>query len=227
MATTVRTPPGAEPAPELPAAPAPDTAPLGKRERTKAENRQAILDAARIVFAELGYGETTVRDIVRRTGLASGTFYNYFKSKEEVFQALMDASALRMRPRIRAERIRAADFEHFVSGTFRAYFDYLAHDEAMHRLVRRNSGSIRVRMDTPEVVAGFDELRADIDRAIAQGVLPNVDPEYLTASFVGIAFEVGDRMLAREPADPEGAADFATRLFLGGVKALPTDTPDA
>lgn len=200
---------------------------MGKRERTKAENRQAILDAARVVFAELGYGETTVRDIIRRTGLASGTFYNYFKSKEEVFQALMDASALRMRPRIRAERIRAADFEQFVSGTFRAYFDYLAHDEGMHRLVRRNTGSIRVRMDTPEVVAGFDELRADIDRAIAQGVLPNVDPEYLTASFVGIAFEVGDRMLARTPPDPEGAADFATRLFLGGVKALPKEAAAA
>ena len=40
------------------------------------------------VFAELGYGATTVRDIIRATDLASGTFYNYFKSKEEVFQAL-------------------------------------------------------------------------------------------------------------------------------------------
>ena len=210
MAATVKSPPAG-------------SAALGKRARTKAENRQAIVDAARTVFAELGYGETTVRDIIRRTGLASGTFYNYFKSKEEVFEALMDASALRMRPRIRAERIRAANFEQFISGTFRAYFDYLAHDEPMHRLVRRNSGSIRVRMDTPAVVAGFDEMRADIDRAIAQGVLPNVDPEYLTASFVGIAFEVGDRMLARSPVDPGGAAEFATKLFLGGIKALPKD----
>jgi len=194
---------------------------MGKREKTKAENRQSILDAARIVFAELGYGETTVRDIIRRTGLASGTFYNYFKSKEEVFQALMDASALRMRPRIRAERIRAGTFEQFVSGTFKAYFDYLAQDEAMHRVMRRNSGSIRVRMDTPEVVAGFDEMRQDIERAISQGVLPNVDPDYLTASFVGIAFEVGDRMLARLPFDPAEAAEFSTKLFLGGVTALP------
>ena len=52
----------------------------GKREETKASNRQAIIDAARIVFAELGYGATTVRDIIRATELASGTFYNYFKS---------------------------------------------------------------------------------------------------------------------------------------------------
>ena len=200
---------------------------MGKREKTKAENRQSILDAARSVFAELGYGETTVRDIIRRTGLASGTFYNYFKSKEEVFQALMDASALRMRPRIRAERIRAGNFEQFVSGTFRAYFEYLAQDEAMHRVMRRNSGSIRVRMDTPEVVAGFDEMQQDIKRAIAQGVLPNVDTEFLTASFVGIAFEVGDRMLARAPFDAAQAAEFSTKLFLGGVTALPLLADDS
>jgi AcrR family transcriptional regulator len=65
----------------------------GKREQTKAQNRQLILEAARNVFAELGYGATTVRDIIRATPLASGTFYNYFKSKEEVFQAIHDESA--------------------------------------------------------------------------------------------------------------------------------------
>ena len=76
----------------------------GKREETKASNRQAIVDAARRVFAELGYGATTVRDIIRATDLASGTFYNYFKSKEEVFQALQDETALRVRPRLRPSR---------------------------------------------------------------------------------------------------------------------------
>jgi len=45
--------------------------PSGKREQTKVANRQAILDAAREVFGELGYETATVRDIIRRTGLAS------------------------------------------------------------------------------------------------------------------------------------------------------------
>ena len=67
----------------------------GKREQTKVANRRAILDAAREVFAELGYESATVRDIIRRTGLASGTFYNYFRSREEVFEALADDGAAR------------------------------------------------------------------------------------------------------------------------------------
>ena len=61
----------------------------GRREQNKAENRAALLKAARTVFAEIGYGAAGVRDIVRRTDLASGTFYNYFKDKEEIFGAVV------------------------------------------------------------------------------------------------------------------------------------------
>jgi AcrR family transcriptional regulator len=96
--------------------------PGGRREQTKIQNRQIILAAARQVFAELGYGAATVRDIIRATPLASGTFYNYFKSKEEVYLALRDEVALAIRPRLREERARAATVEEFLYFSFRAFF---------------------------------------------------------------------------------------------------------
>ena len=193
----------------------------GKREETKASNRQAIIDAARRVFAELGYGATTVRDIIRATELASGTFYNYFKSKEEVFQALQDETALRVRPRLRAERVRAKNFEEFISGSFRTFFDFVKNDHTTFATMRRNPEMQRVRIDTPEVVAGFDELRVDLEIAIGSGVMPDVDPDLLMASIVGVAFEVANHMLARDELSVDEAAKFATALFLGGVRALP------
>ncbi len=193
----------------------------GKREETKASNRQAIIDAARQVFAELGYGATTVRDIIRATDLASGTFYNYFKSKEEVFQALQDETALRVRPRLRAERIRARNFEEFISGSFRTFFDFVKNDHATFATMRRNPEMQRVRIDTPEVVAGFDELRTDLERAIESGVVPDADPDLLMASIVGVAFEIANHLVAREDLGVDDAAKFATALFLGGVQALP------
>lgn len=195
---------------------------LGKREQTKVANREAILDAARKVFAEQGFGATTVRDIIRATDLASGTFYNYFKSKEEVFQAIQDESALRIRPRLRAERIRAKSVEEFIAGTFRTFFEYVASDRATFAVARKNSDILRVRMDTPETIAGFEELRVDIQLAIDQGLLPRIDADYLMASMVGVAFEIGERMLMRDRIDPKAASDFATALFLGGIRALPT-----
>ena len=193
----------------------------GKREETKANNRQAIIDAARQVFAELGYGATTVRDIIRATDLASGTFYNYFKSKEEVFQALQDETALRVRPRLRAERIRARNFEEFISGSFRTFFDFVKNDHTTFATMRRNPDMQRVRIDTPEVIAGFDELRADLELAVGSGVVPAIDADLLMAALVGVAFEIATHMQTRDDLSVDDAAKFATALFLGGVQALP------
>ncbi len=196
----------------------------GKREQTKILNRQLILNAARQVFAELGYGATTVRDIIRATPLASGTFYNYFKSKEEVYQAIRDEVALAIRPRLHDERMKASTVEEFITCTFRTFFEYVADDRVNFRTIRHAADTTRVRMDTPEVIAGFEELREDIENAIAKQLFPPVDPDFLMAAIVGVAFEVADQMVKREPADPAGAAVFATALFMGGVRTLPHRT---
>lgn len=201
--------------------PRPAPKPAGKREQTKLQNRQTILEAARAVFADLGYGATTVRDIIRATPLASGTFYNYFQSKEEVFQAIQDESALRIRPKLHEERLRATTMEEFVSGTFRTFFEYVVTNQSNYRALRSNTDTLRVRMDTPETIAGFEELREDLVSAIAKGLFPPVDADFLMAAIVGVAFELAERMQRREIADPGEAARFATALFLGGIRALP------
>jgi AcrR family transcriptional regulator len=207
------------------ARPLPRTAPklVGKREQTKQQNRQTILEAARNVFAELGFGATTVRDIIRATPLASGTFYNYFQSKEEVFQAIQDESALSIRPLLHEERARATTVEEFISGTFRTFFEFVVSDRANYRTLRRNTDTLRVRVDTPETIAGFEELREDLISAIAKGLFPAVDADFLMASIVGVAFELAERMSRREIVDPSFAAEFATALFLGGIRALPVN----
>ncbi len=195
--------------------------PQGKREQTKVQNRNLILDAARQVFAELGYGATTVRDIIRATPLASGTFYNYFKSKEEVYQAIRDDVALAIRPRLREERIKAKTVEEFISATFRTFFEFVADDHVNFRNIRHTADVTRVRMDTPEVIAGFEELREDIEKAMRDGLFPPLDADFLMAAIVGVAFEVAERMVLRAQSDPPAAAAFATALFVGGIKALP------
>jgi AcrR family transcriptional regulator len=194
---------------------------LGKREQTKAQNRQMILDAARAVFAERGFGATTVRDIIRATSLASGTFYNYFKSKEEIYQAIRDEAALAIRPQLREERLKARTVEEFISGSFRTFFEIVTRDEVNFRTIRHNADVTRMRLETPEVIAGFEELREDIEKGIAAGVFPPIDADFLMASIVGVAFEMTERILRREHRDPKAAADFATALFMGGIRALP------
>lgn len=61
-----------------------------RSEVAKAARRDEILAAARAVFAERGFRGTTIADIAERAGVALGTVYLYFDSKEEVFAALND-----------------------------------------------------------------------------------------------------------------------------------------
>jgi AcrR family transcriptional regulator len=193
----------------------------GKRERTKVANRQAILDAAREVFGELGYDGATVRDIIRRTGLASGTFYNYYKSKEEVFDALADDGARRFRPLLRAEVDKAVDFQSFLSGAILAYFQFVAIEQETWRLNRPAGEQIPHARATPEIVAVFGEVREGFAKVLALEHAPAVDLDYLTAACIAVAREVSDKMLERRPVDTAGAADFAIKLILGGLPALP------
>ena len=78
----------------------------GARETNKIKNRQAIIEAGIQTFIAKGVAETTVRDIIRSTGLASGTFYNYFNSKEEVLVAIFDDFASIALPQTQCSPIR-------------------------------------------------------------------------------------------------------------------------
>ena len=192
----------------------------GKRERTKAANRAAILAAARDVFAELGYGAATVRDVIRRTDLASGTFYNYFPDKESVLRALVEDGAQEVRRRLIDARAGATSVETFVHNGYLAYFGFIAEHRPTFELMRRNAGTIRELLDEPALGAGVDELIADLRAAIDRGDLPDFDAQYMGAAMAGAGIEVGVRMVEREPVDVEGAAAFATALFLGGIERL-------
>jgi AcrR family transcriptional regulator len=193
----------------------------GKRASTKAANRQAILAAGRRVFARIGYEATTVRDIIRETELASGTFYNYFKSKEEVCQAIAEDSTQRFRAHLSDVRARASTLEEYIRNAFRAYFSFIAREnEEAIACGAPHLALVGVRVDTPEMEAVAEEIRADIERALTAEAAAGLDIEYLTAAAIGMAREMGDYMLQRRPVDVEGATRFAAGLVMGGARAM-------
>lgn len=64
----------------------------GKAEKTDQEisRRDLIINSASNLFSERGYRGTTVDDIAREAGIAKGTFYIYFESKESLLSEVMD-----------------------------------------------------------------------------------------------------------------------------------------
>lgn len=99
----------------------------GKEPRTARGRRtlRAILDAAAIEFGEKGFHDGSISGITRRAGVALGSFYTYFDSKDAVFRALVRDMSDQVRdhvaPAIReaadqiaAERAGLLQFLHFV-----------------------------------------------------------------------------------------------------------------
>jgi AcrR family transcriptional regulator len=191
----------------------------GRRATSKAANRSAILAAARQVFAELGYEQATVRDIIRGTDLASGTFYNYFKSKEEIADALQRESASRFAPLLKAQVNRSsASFEETVQGALKVFFTFLATEHEARGNGPDFTLMVEPRQDTPENQAVFHEVHQLMENIIARGDAPAIDVDYATAAAIGVAREIGRQMLLRTPFDVEGATHFATQVILGGLR---------
>ncbi|WP_239017769.1 TetR/AcrR family transcriptional regulator [Sphingomonas aracearum] len=101
----------------------------GKAPRTERGRRtmRALLDAAAAEFGERGFHEASISGITRRAGVALGSFYTYFDSKDAVFRALVSdmservrehvAPAIREAPdQIAAERAGLLEFLRFVRG---------------------------------------------------------------------------------------------------------------
>jgi AcrR family transcriptional regulator len=59
-------------------------------EEYKEKKRQEILQSAHACFARKGFEASTVDEIVTHSGLSKGAIYNYFKSKDEIYLALME-----------------------------------------------------------------------------------------------------------------------------------------
>ena len=113
----------------VPEATARSAASAGKTPRTERGRRtlRAILDAAAAEFGEKGFHDGSISGITRRAGVALGSFYTYFDSKDAVFRALVRDMSDQVRDRVApvlaaapdqlaAERAGLLEFLEFVRG---------------------------------------------------------------------------------------------------------------
>jgi AcrR family transcriptional regulator len=193
----------------------------GKREERKAQNRAKLLSAARKVFAEKGLGAATARDIVRETDLATGTFYNYFESKEEVFAALLEELAGKARERVREGRlVPGLSVDERVEAAYRAYFELVMEERELFEVFRRNAGVIAAMADRDWFRDGEDDLVEDLAAWMRTGEVPQVDLDLLAQAMFGAGVHVANHLVDQQSPDIDAAARFCAQLLLGGVRAL-------
>ena len=97
--------------------------------------RRKLLDAALIEFGERGYSEGSIVGITLRAGVALGTFYNYFDSKETIFRAVVSDMSNRVRDAVAPSLGGAEDALDAEHRALTAFLAFVRGHQAVYRII--------------------------------------------------------------------------------------------
>src|SRR5437588_4123472 len=109
------------------------SAPRTRLEERSEETRQALIQAARELFAERGYAGVGTEEIVRAARLTRGALYHHFASKEDLFRAVYERVEQELVERIAAQAASAGDPLEALSAGAGAFLD-ACEDPAVQRI---------------------------------------------------------------------------------------------
>jgi len=192
------------------------------------ERRAQLVQAAREIFGEKGYHESTVDDITRRAGVAKGTFYLYFSEKKEVyydlvrsfFQRIVDVAAATPVGVTNGEEL----YQRYALGAMKMFQTFAEHHQ-LARLVYRESASIdpNVEKMLHEFYQKIAHLEAENVRLGQRlGVMGKVDPMVAAYSHIGMV-ERTALGLMREPNAPPNEVVVKELLKLAYFGLRPRD----
>ncbi len=192
-----------------------------------ARTRQALLRSAREVFEREGYAGASVSQIGRRCGVSQGTFYQYFRNKEQVFRELIDRVLQDFWDR--AQGLSARDQEQALAQVAGLALEHCRRNQALHRVLNEFELIESVTISYYDSIARF--FRGFFRRAAEEGRFRPLDPNVTAYSLLGMAtFLQRDLGLSRDERGPGPAsrlcADFLARGISGSKPWQPPEEFD-
>ena len=168
---------------------------LGPKEpRTERGRRtlRAILDAAAAEFGERGFHDTGITHITQRAGVALGTFYTYFNSKEEVFKALVRDMSAQVRDAVGPSLLKGTGYFEAERIGREAFFQFVTEHKEIYRIIDE------AEFVDPEdyrnhYTTNADRIRARLETAIDRGEAKACDAEVAAWAIMGMNVFLGLR----------------------------------
>jgi TetR/AcrR family fatty acid metabolism transcriptional regulator len=186
------------------------------------DKRDAILRAAVKVFARHGYFQSQVADVARVAGVAAGTVYLYFRSKDDLLVSIFDRT---MRDAIEEGRATLADVPdpaQRLRRIARLHLERLGRDRDLAVVVQvelRQSIKFMERFSSTHLQDYLNLIRRTIADGQAAGVFrADVNPNTAAKVFFGALDEMATNwMLSRRKYALAGDADAVVDLIVGGL----------
>jgi len=159
------------------------------------ERRQRLIDAGMRVFGTAGYRNAKVRTICREAGLTERYFYESFNGRAELFSAVYEHVAARIRDQVtEALRTTPGDVHELADAGLRAFFGILQQQPAMARvfLVEYIGAGDEMNERARQAAADFSNVvRALIQDTYNTDQLLDLDPTLLTSGLIGSTAYIG------------------------------------
>ena len=174
-----------------------------KRNNTK----RSLLESARDLVAERGSDRISIQEITKRADVATGTYYNYFETKRDIFVAVALHLRSQMQQDLEPVRNKIKDPAMRVTITLRYYFDQAFNHNEWRQFIS-NTGLIEdITLHQPE-----DEALKDIEEGIKGGRFRVDDPSFTQSLILGMVKHVIGQIETRK-AD-KGCVNYAIRSIL-------------
>jgi TetR/AcrR family fatty acid metabolism transcriptional regulator len=186
------------------------------------DKHRQIIDAAIRVFARAGYYNSRVSDIAREAGIASGTIYLYFKTKDEILVTLFREKMAEWVAHVRKEIAGVTDPVAKIRRLVALHFAVLEANPALAEVVQvelRQGHKFFRGASAHEVSAYFDLIGSVLDEGVAAGLVRNDLPvKVATKVLFGAMDQVATSwVLGKRAYRLVDAADAVAAIFIQGV----------
>jgi AcrR family transcriptional regulator len=187
-------------------------------QRRRRETRRMLMEAGRSLFVAKAMEQVSIESITHRAGVAKGSFYNHFDSREALFDELIEVTITDLLEKWQA--YESAHEDPITNARAQARFTFhtlLSDPAACHLLLQGGQPKRGGAIDRVLRLV----LRDRLSEGVALGSLRHLDPDLVYAAYFGVVTETIGLLLTREgDLDAEAGADQLTELCFA-VLGLP------
>ncbi len=155
-------------------------------------SRRRILAAAEKMFAELGFHAASIVKITEAAGVAQGTFYLYFGSKQAIFEEVLLDLNHRVRQAMAEGAHGATGRAEVERGGFEGFFRFTAEHPALYRVIRQAEFVAPALLERHYATIA-DGYVAGLRRAMTDGEIAPADPEVVAWALMAVGEMIGMR----------------------------------
>ena len=189
------------------------------RKPSRAERNQAVrqrlFDAAARIVGERGYAEASVARITAEAGVAQGTFYNHFASRQALLDSLLPELGQQMAHAIQSRTAAIVPEQQRELARFQAFFDYLSENPAFLRILNEAEFAApeAFRRHIANIAGPYHRILVRARDRGELGAFSDLELEVVVHMLMGARSYLGQRFGPTQPAD--GAVMGAYARLLG------------